>query len=225
MAKTTKNTEPVENQVEVTAEAKEETVTVVDTLKETNTPKEVDTAKENEELKATVAALQAQMEMMAKMLSSAPVVQNETTKRPERNIKFINLINGTVVLRGSNIWTIEGQLNSRSFMEREARLIVSNCNNLIRSGAVYIADEEFVEENDLGEVYRYLMNNEDLNNLFDKPSSEIIEIYNNAPDVQKRVIVAAIIEKRMKGETVDGNVLMQISSLSGKDLMSIEAEE
>ena len=209
MAKSTKNTESIENQVETATEAKKEDSKVVDT--------------EKDELKATVAMLQAQMEMMTKMLATN---QSRTeAKRPERNIKFINLVDGTLVLRGSNIWTIEGQLNSRNFIEREARMIITNSNSLIRSGAVYIADEEFVEENDLGEIYRYLMNGDELKGLLDKPSSEVIETYKNVPDMQKKIIVGMIVSKRLKGENVDGNVLMQIGALSGKDLISIEAEE
>lgn len=212
MAKSTKNTESIENQVETATEAKKE---------DTKVTKVVDT--EKEELKATVAMLQAQMEMMTKMLATN---QSHTeAKRPERNIKFINLVDGTLVLKGSNIWTIEGQLNSRNFIEREARMIITNSNSLIRSGAVYIADEEFVEENDLGEIYRYLMNDDELKGLLDKPSGEVIETYKNVPDMQKKIIIGMIVSKRLKGENVDGNVLMQIGALSGKDLISIEAEE
>lgn len=212
MAKSTKNTESIENQVETATEAKKE---------DTKVTKVVDT--EKEELKATVAMLQAQMEMMTKMLATN---QSHTeAKRSERNIKFINLVDGTLVLKGSNIWTIEGQLNSRNFIEREARMIVTNSNPLIRSGAVYIADEEFVEENDLGEIYRYLMNDDELKGLLDKPSGEVIETYKNVPDMQKKIIIGMIVSKRLKGENVDGNVLMQIGALSGKDLISIEAEE
>lgn len=178
--------------------------------------------KENAELRATVEALKAQMEMMVQMLGAK---QPEAKPKKERNITFVNLTDGTVVLKGSNIWVIEGQFNTRTFMEREARLIVSNCGSLVRSGAVYIDDAEFVEENDLGEVYRYMVNDDELKNLLNKSANEVIETYKNAPEMQKKIIVSMIVSKRLRGEAVDGNVMLELGALSGKDLVNIEPDE
>lgn len=205
--KTTKETSPTVD----------ETAPIVDEVK-TPSPAE----QENAELKATVEMLKAQMEMMAQMLGAG---QTEIKPKKERNITFSNLTDGTVVLKGSSIWPIEGQYNTRTFMEREARLIVSNCGNLIRSGAVYIDDAEFVEENDLGEVYRYMVNGDELKNLLTKDAHEVIETYKTVPDMQKKIIIGMIVAKRLKGEAVDGNVLLQLGALSGKDLVSIEPDD
>lgn len=209
----TKKTETTEEPIEKEA-VEEVTASVIDTSH---------VEKENTELKATVEALKAQMEMMAQMIGAQK--QEPVSPKKERNITFVNLTDGTVVLKGSNIWVIEGQFNTRTFMEREARLIVSNCGNLIRSGAVYIDDAEFVEDNDLGEVYRYMVNGDELKNLFAKPANEVIEIYNTVPDMQKKIIVGMIVSKRLRGENVDGNVLLQLGALSGKDLVNIEPDE
>lgn len=85
-------------------------------------------------------AMQAQMELLVKQVSMNTNTTNTTNQKPERNIEFINMVPGTLVLRGNQIWKIEGQFNSRSFLEREARIIVNNMQNTIRSGYVYIAD-------------------------------------------------------------------------------------
>ena len=49
--------------------------------------------------------------------------------------------------------------------------------NAIRSGMVYIADAQFVEEN-LAETYQYLLSDEKLKTLLDNSSGHVIEIYN-----------------------------------------------
>lgn len=209
------------------AESKTEIVNndeVVETPVEKSTT-ETKVIKENEELKATVAAMKAQMEEMQKMFASMSSSASTVDKKNERNITFTNLTKGTLVLKGSSIWAIEGQYSKRTFMEREARLIVSNCGDLIRSGAVYIDNEDFIEDNDLTEVYRNLLTPEQINGLFNMRSDEAVMLYKMASDAQKEIINKNIITKRLAGEYVDGNIMLQIGAIAGKDFASIEPEE
>lgn len=182
-------------------------------------------AKENELLKKQMEAMQAQMELLAKQMatSNAPVV---TDKKPERNIQFINMVPGTLVLRGTQVWKIEGQFNFRSFMEREARIILNNMQNTIRSGYVYIVDNDFIQENDLGEVYANMLSDEQLRNLFNKNFNEIVEIYKTVPKAQQDIIVSMIKEKKASGTYIDANILIKIGELCGQDLIhNVEYED
>ena len=174
--------------------------------------------KENELLKKQMEAMQAQMELLAKQIAvtNQPA---EKEKKAERNIEFINLAPGTLVLRGNQVWKIEGQFKSRPFMESEARLIVNNMQNAIRSGCVYIADSKFVEENDLAEIYKSMLSDEQLKNLFNKNFNEIIEIYKTVPKAQKDIIVSMIKERKEAGAYIDANILIQIGELCGQDLI------
>lgn len=180
---------------------------------------------ENELLKKQMEAMQAQMELLAKQMamSNTPVLD---TKKPERNIEFINMVPGTLVLKGTQIWKIEGQFNSRSFMEREARIILNNMQNTIRSGYVYIADNDFIQDNDLSEVYANMLSNEQLKNLFNKNFNEIVEIYKSVPKAQKDIIVSMIKEKKESGTYIDANILIKIGELCGQDLIhNVEYED
>lgn len=180
---------------------------------------------ENELLKKQMEAMQAQMELLAKQMamSNAPVAD---TKKPEKNIEFINMVPGTLVLKGTQIWKIEGQFNSRSFMEREARIILNNMQNTIRSGYVYIADNDFIQDNDLSEVYANMLSNEQLKNLFNKNFNEIVEIYKSVPKAQKDIIVSMIKEKKEAGTYIDANILIKIGELCGQDLIhNVEYED
>lgn len=185
---------------------------------------ETDFAKENEDLKAQLAAMQAQMELLAKQVASPKesVVQK---KKKEKTINFVNMTRGSLVLRGTQLWTIDGQFNSRSFSEREARMIVNNMGKTVRSGLVYISDAEFVEENDLGEAYQNILSNEQLKSLFNQNASYVIEAYKMVSDLQKKIIIDMIVEKKENGLPVDANILVELGKLSGKDLISIEKEE
>lgn len=182
-------------------------------------------SQENELLKKQMEAMQAQMELLVKQMAmnNTPVVD---TKKPERNIEFINMVPGTSVLRGTQIWKIEGQFNSRSFMEREARIILNNMQNTIRSGYVYIADNDFIQDNDLSEVYANMLSNEQLKNLFNKNFNEIVEIYKSVPKAQKDIIVSMIKEKKESGAYIDANILIKIGELCGQDLIhNVEYED
>ena len=182
-------------------------------------------SQENELLKKQMEAMQAQMELLVKQIamSNTPVAN---TKKSERNIEFINMVPGTLVLRGNQIWKIEGQFNSRSFIEREARIIVNNMQNTIRSGYVYIADYDFIQENELAEVYDTMLSDQQLKDLLNKNFKEVVEIYKTVPKAQQEIIVAMIKERKESGVQIDANILIQIGELCGQDLLrGVEYED
>ena len=182
-------------------------------------------SQENELLKKQMEAMQAQMELLVKQMamSNTPV---ENTKKPERNIEFINMVPGTLVLKGNQIWKIEGQFNSRSFLEREARIIVNNMQNTIRSGYVYIADSDFIKENELAEVYNTMLSDKQLKDLLNKNFKEVVEIYKTVPKAQQDIIVSMIKERKEAGVQIDANILMEIGELCGQDLLrGVEYED
>lgn len=182
-------------------------------------------SQENELLKKQMEAMQAQIELLVKQMtmSNAPVAN---TKKSERNIEFINMVPGTLVLRGNQIWKIEGQFNSRSFLEREARIIVNNMQNTIRSGYVYIADYDFIQENELTEVYDTMLSDQQLKDLLNKNFKEVVEIYKTVPKTQQDIIVRMIKERKEAGVQIDANILIQIGELCGQDLLrGVEYED
>ena len=183
-------------------------------------------SQENELLKKQMEAMQAQMELLVKQVAMNTNTTNTTNQKPERNIEFINMVPGTLVLRGNQIWKIEGQFNSRSFIEREARIIVNNMQNTIRSGYVYIADYDFIKENELTEVYDTMLSDQQLKDLFNKNFKEVVEIYKTVPKAQQDIIVRMIKERKEAGVQIDANILIQIGELCGQDLLrGVEYED
>lgn len=201
--------------------------TTTSTTKKTVETASADTAlqQENEALKKQMEAMQAQMELLAKQMAMNNASAT-TAKKSEKNIEFINMVPGTLVLKGSQIWKIEGQFNSRSFLEREARIIVSNMQNTIRSGYVYIADYDFIQENELTEVYDTMLSDQQLKDLLNKNFKEVVEIYKTVPKAQQDIIVRMIKERKEAGVQIDANMLIQIGELCGQDLIhDIEYED
>ncbi len=183
-------------------------------------------SQENELLKKQMEAMQAQMELLVKQVAMNTNTTNTTNQKPERNIEFINMVPGTLVLRGNQIWKIEGQFNSRSFLEREARIIVNNMQNTIRSGYVYIADYDFIQENELTEVYDIMLSDKQLKDLLNKNFKEVVEIYKTVPKAQQDIIVRMIKERKESGVQIDANILIQIGELCGQDLLrGVEYED
>lgn len=183
-------------------------------------------SQENELLKKQMEAMQVQMELLVKQVAMNTNTTNTTNQKPERNIEFINMVPGTLVLRGSQIWKIEGQFNSRSFLEREARIIVNNMQNTIRSGYVYIADYDFIQENELTEVYDIMLSDKQLKDLLNKNFKEVVEIYKTVPKAQQDIIVRMIKERKESGVQIDANILIQIGELCGQDLLrGVEYED
>lgn len=173
---------------------------------------------ENELLKKQMEAMQAQMELLAKQMAVSNIAIT-SAKKPERNIEFINMVPGTLILKGTQIWKIEGQFNSRPFLESEARIIVNNMRNTVRSGLVYIADSDFVKECELESAYTTLLSEEQLKELLVKNFNEVVEIYKTVPKAQQDIIVSMIKERKESGIYIDANILIQIGELCGQDLI------
>lgn len=181
---------------------------------------------EKEALKKQLEELQAQMKMMAEMVASSnktDVAVSEPKK--DRYITFVNMTTGSVVLKGNNVYQIEGQFNKRRFLEREARIIVNNMKNAIELGYVYIADADFVRECELEDTYSTLLDDNTLKELLKHDSGYVVETYKNVADGQKQIIVNMLEEKKVNGEFVDANVLIEIGKLAHRDLINIEPEE
>lgn len=195
-----------------------------ETTKETPVVNTKDIQEENNSLKNQIEELKAQMALMAQMISTKPETE-KSEKKFSKRIRFINLTNGSVVLRGTVMWKIDGQFNHRDFAEKEANIIVENMTNLINSGAVYIADKEFAEEHNLTDIYDTLLDEKSLKELMDKDGKTIIETYKFVNAAQKQIIVDMISTRRENGQFVDANAAIEIGKLCGKDLMLIEPDE
>ena len=184
---------------------------------------------EKERLKAQLAEqqqkmdeLMAQMKLMMQVQANKPVHETAQTKR---NIKFINMTAGGFTIRGTRMYHLEKQFDYKLLSETEAKVVVNNMPKSVSSGLLYIADHDFVEECELGDVYADLLSNVDLEKLLSRNAADVCEIYRNANDEQKEIIINMISGRLINGQPVDANILMQLGKLCGKDLINIEQME
>ena len=212
------------------ATTKKKTETINSTKESLENIKLVD--KEKELLKEKLASqekemsdLKAQMEMLLKSLSNKEEKDNDKIKNNKKTIKFINMTTGGFTIRGTRLYHLDKQFDFQVFSESEARVIVNNMPNSIANGQLYIADHNFVEECELDYIYESLIDENTLKDLLNKNSEDVCEIYKNASDSQKKIIVDMITEKQINEEKVDANVLVDLGKLCGIDFMKIEPLE
>ena len=175
---------------------------------------------ENDSLKKQMEEMQAQLKMMAEMISASKTTVPDNSPRAEKFIPIINLSTGTLVLRGTTVHTIEGQFASVTFREREARAIMNNARNVFVKGYAWIADEEFMKEYDLDIACANVLDAEKMKKVLDNSPEYVVEVYKSVPEAQKQIIISMIEEKRNNGQYVDANVIMRLSEVSGHDLMN-----
>ena len=187
----------------------------------------VEAANESDILKETIAKQQAQMqEMMAQIAllmkaQSAPVAPVERPKK-QNNIKFINLTAGSMNLRGTRMYNIPKQFGFKMLGEAEARLVVNNMPNAIADGYIYIANKAFVHECELDDLYANMLDEAQLKALLNENANDVCEVYKNASEGQKRIILDMVSDKRLNGQHVDANILVELGKLSGVDFMNID---
>lgn len=171
---------------------------------------------------AEIAKLQAQIELLMK--AQMGTVQTPT-KSTKKMVKIVSLADGGLTLQGSRAIRIPKQFDSITVTDSEARIIVSNMPESARNGLFYIADRQFVEDNDLEDAYSTILDDAQLKTLLTKNVDDVVEIYKNATDRQKSTINSMIIDGRFNGVRIDANILQELGAISGIDFMGIEKIE
>ena len=172
-------------------------------------------------LKSEFDQMKAQMETLMQMMAMGSIGNKQPSKKEEKYITFVNMTKGKFVLKGSSYYTIDEQFGTRRFIEREAKMIVNNMPQSIREGKVYILNADFVKDCELEDVYVDLLSDKQMKELLTREPSYVVEVYKNANKAQKQIIVDMIENKKLNGEDVDANILLQIGQLSGKNLIEI----
>lgn len=182
---------------------------------------------EKEQLKAQLAEQQKRMEeMMAQMQVLMQAQSNTVTSinpvTSNKQIVFINMTAGGLNLKGTRMYHIDNQFGTRSVQESEARVIVANMPNTIANGYVYIPDNEFLESCNMGGVYDGMLNDEQMKTLLNQDANYVCDVFENATDSQKRIIIDMVSDRQLNGKPVDANILVRLGKLTGVDFLDIE---
>ena len=209
---------------------KSNTTTPKTTTKKATAPTTPVVDTEKEQLKAQLAEQQRRMEeMMAQMQVLMQAQSNSTmsTKPVNSNkqIVFINMTSGGLNLKGTRMYHIDNQFGAKSVQESEARVIVANMPNTIADGYVYIPDNEFLESCNMGGVYDGMLNDEQMKTLLNQDANYVCDVFENATDSQKRIIIDMVSDRQLNGNSVDANILIRLGKLAGVDFLDIEPLE
>ena len=206
---------------------KSNTTTPKTTTKKATAPTTPVVDTEKEQLKAQLAEQQKRMEeMMAQMQVLMQAQSNSTTStkpvNSNKQIVFINMTSGGLNLKGTRMYHIDNQFGTKSVQESEARVIVANMPNTIAEGYVYIPDNEFLESCNMGGVYDGMLNDEQMKTLLNQDANYVCDVFENATDSQKRIIIDMVSDRQLNGNPVDANILVRLGKLCGVDFLNIE---
>ena len=146
--------------------------------------------------------------------------------KKKKNVSIMSFAVGGLTLMGTRAIRIPKQFDTVSVSESEASAIVNNMPESARNGLFYILDADFVEENELSDAYKNLLDDKQFKQLLTQSSDYVVDIFKSASDVQKKIIINMIIDKKSHNLPIDANIVEQISKLSGVDFdMAIEAKD
>lgn len=209
------------------AEAK--TTETKSTTKEATTTKKAEPKVDERDIKlaeqaAELEALKAQMQAVLQAQMTNAQIAAEPKKK--KNVSIMSFAVGGLTLMGTRAIRIPKQFDTVSVSESEATAIVNNMPESARNGLFYILDADFVEENELSDAYKNLLDDKQFKQLLTQSSDYVVDIFKSASDVQKKIIINMIIDKKSHNLPIDANIVEQISKLSGVDFdMAIEAED
>lgn len=209
------------------AEAK--TTETKSTTKKTTATKKAEPKVDERDIKlaeqaAELEALKAQMQAVLQAQMTNAQVAAEPKKK--KNVSIMSFAVGGLTLMGTRAIRIPKQFDTVSVSESEATAIVNNMPESARNGLFYILDADFVEENELSDAYKNLLDDKQFKQLLNQSSDYVVDIFKSASDVQKKIIINMIIDKKSHNLPIDANIVEQISKLSGVDFdMAIEVED
>lgn len=176
------------------------------------------------ELQEQLAKLQTENEELKKQ-KDEKIEEEELTS--DTDIEVISQAVGRLILatEGYGMGTLYnfeefGEVKDIPF--GDLKDIVKNNGSFAKEGLFYVANDQAVKKLRLNRFYDNLIDDKTFKNLFNMDSKTVIELYKTASKLQQEQIVSLIEDRLDKKLDVDGNILIQIGKLCGKDFLSAE---
>lgn len=201
-------------------------VAQVDVSKEVVQDATQELLKKFEELQKQLAELKAENDALK---DNAQVEDNDNVEEltSDTDITVISQTVGKLVLstEGNGIGTVYrfeefGEVQDIPF--GDLKDIVKHKPRFAKEGAYFICNPQAVKKLRLGNQYKNLIDDKTFVNLFDKDAKTIVALYESAPKMQQEQVVSLIQDRLDNGLEVDGNVLIKIGQLCGRDFITKE---
>lgn len=185
--------------------------------------------KKLEEMQKQLADLKAENESL-KTKQVEDRTEDEEEINGDTEVVVISQFMGKLVIstEGNGIGTVYrfeefGDVQDIPFSDLKE--IVKNKPNFAKEGLFYIANDKAVKKLRLTKEYEHIINNDLFVHLLDEKSDVIIKAYKDAPKLQQEQIIAMIDERLAANKDVDGNVLVKIGKLCGKDFLRVDEDD
>lgn len=202
-----------------------------ETTEKATTSKKTTTATVDNDIQEQLKLLQEQLAKLQaenEALKAEPILANtdEEEITSDTDITVVSQVVGTLTIstEGNGIGTV---YNFEHFGEAQdipfgdLRDIVKNKPNFAKEGVYYICNPQAVKKLRLNHQYENLIDKNTFANILDMDSKTVVALYQSAPKLQQEQIVGLIEEKIEKKQDVDGNILIQIGRLCGKDFLAM----
>lgn len=207
----------------------------------TTTKTKVDLEKENTELKDNLTAMQEQIKALMQELESlsAPKRDTNTSDITRRKVDVISLLDCPAILStephgAGTVYQFAGYGTVRKIRFSDLEKIVNVTKQIafdvgmeesfFERGCFYIADAEVVEELGLGQAYEKILNKSKVDEMVELKNHHAIEIFKGANESIKETVVSKIINQYNAGVKYDRNLLAELSSEYGKDIIELATQ-
>lgn len=182
-------------------------------------------------LEAQLEEQRKQIEMLMNALQSNTAVNNNSNNNvsddisADEEILVMSLTPNKLNLVGDGgavLFSFDEMYEEQFIDYASLKEIVRLNRDMARNGRFYILDERVVNKLRLKNNYKNVLNPEQLKKILSVDVNKAIELYKMANDVQKRTIIELVKQSKFKGDTIDYNLLGELSNLSGINLIEIE---
>lgn len=191
---------------------------------------------ENKDLKDKLAKMEELLNKLAGQINTneEPKEKNIETQKeadeisPHTLVKVVSLVNGTLVLQGSNAqpYRFKKYGEPKTINFDEVRSMYYNNTKSFDQGSIYIIDEKVVNALDLTSTYENILDKNKLDNFFKLDKSEIETLFNRASKSQKETIIETVINEYSKNNSayMNLNKINLLTTLTGRNILEMATQ-
>jgi hypothetical protein len=144
---------------------------------------------------------------------------NEIKINQDDYIKVVSLCDNPLYMSSLGFgkgkqWTWEKFGDTKRIVYSDVVAIMENYQRFLKKGYFYIADKRVIRRHGLDDLYESILSKEKIQKILNCNDDTSVELFSNASEEQRPMILRMIVSKIARGENMDLNIVDKISRIA-----------
>ena len=157
---------------------------------------------------------------IVELLEDEPIDEfNDIKINQDDYIKVVSLCDNPLYLSSLGFgkgkqWSFEKFGDTKRIVYSDVVAILENYQRFLKKGYFYIADKRVIRRHGLDDLYATILSKEKIKKILDCNDDTSVELFSNANEEQRPMILRMIVSRIARGENMDLNIVDKISRIA-----------